>query len=454
MTKHTRRTVRRWAAIGSAAALGLTGCASSGDIAADGSTVITYWMWDSNQMPGYRQCADDFQERNPGIEIRIEQYGWDDYWTQLTATMVAESAPDVFVDHTSQFGKFASLGQILDLSGYLDESDLDLGQYQEGLVELWAGPDGESQYGLPKDWDTEAIFYNAEMVEAAGYSPEDLWELEWNPEDGGTFEDFLAAMTIDENGVRGDEEGFDPRDVATYGLGYNEAGGGYGQVQWSPFALSNGWDYSDENPWGTSFRYDEEEFLEAVSWWRSLIEKGYMPPLAQATSGVGTQESLGAGAYATVIEGSWNALAFSELGGVDAQVAPTPIGPEGQRASVFNGLSDAVWSGTPHPDEAWLWVEYLASTECQDVMAETGRIFPAITTSSDRALETFDGLGIDARAFSVHVEDGTTALTPVTDQWAQLQTIMTPAMDAVMAFDAEPESLRDANARVNRLFDE
>ena len=30
-------------------------------------------------------------------------------------------------------------------------------------------------------------------IKEAGYTPEDLWNLEWNPEDGGTYEEFLAA---------------------------------------------------------------------------------------------------------------------------------------------------------------------------------------------------------------------------------------------------------------------
>ena len=32
--------------------------------------------------------------------------------------------------------------------------------------------------------------------------------------------------------------------------------------------------------------------------------------------------------------------------GVDVGVAPTPIGPSGKRASMYNGLADSVWVGT------------------------------------------------------------------------------------------------------------
>ncbi|WP_051027428.1 ABC transporter substrate-binding protein [Cellulosimicrobium cellulans] len=449
-TPHLRR-VTALAATATALALA-AGCASQPGGAGDQVT-ITYWMWDANQLPGYQQCATDFEDANPDVLVNIEQYGWDDYWTQLTARMVAESAPDVFVDHAQQFGKFASFDQILDISDRVQASDLDLDQYQDGLVDLWRGTDG-GLFGLPKDWDTVGLFYNADMVAEAGYTPEDLWELEWNPQDGGTFEQLVARMTVDENGVRGDEPGFDKDRVAVYGMGYNESGGGYGQVQWSTFALSNGWTYADTNPWPTAFNYDDPALAEAIDWYRGLVDKGYMPPLSVATSGIGTIESLGSGGYAMLVEGSWNARAMSELQGIDVQVAPTPIGPTGQRASVFNGLSDAIYAGTEHPDEAWRWVEYLASPACQDVMAGEARVFPAIKGSSDEAITAFEEIGVDAQAFAVHVDEGTTTLSPVTDRWAQIQTIMQPTMDSIMSFQSPTSSLPPANERVNGLLDQ
>jgi multiple sugar transport system substrate-binding protein len=449
-TTPTARRVRGVAAA-LAAGLALAGCGSSSTAAGDGQVSLTYWMWDANQVPGYQQCATDFEAANPDVLINIEQYGWDDYWTQLTARMVAESAPDVFVDHAQQFGKYAGFDQILDISDRVESSDLDLDQYQPGLVDLWRGAEG-GLYGLPKDWDAVGVFYNADMVAEAGLTPEDMWGLDWNPQDGGSYERLIARLTVDENGVRGDEPGFDKDRVAVYGMGYNESGGGFGQVQWASFALSNGWTYADQNPWPTEFAYGDPQLAEAIGWYRSLIEKGYMPPLAVATSGIGTIESMGSGSYATLIEGAWNARAMSELQGVDIGIAPTPTGPTGERASVYNGLSDAIYAGTPHPDEAWRWVEYLASPECQDVVAEQARVFPAITGSSERAIAAFEELGIDADAFAVHVEDGTGTLPPVTGSWAQIQSIMQPAMDSVLSFQADPDSLAGANDRVNGVL--
>lgn len=438
-----------------AAALAITlGLASCGTTPAhsDADVTLRYWLWDSSQMPGYRQCAENFQDQNPEIFISLEQYGWDDYWTQLTASMVAENAPDVFTNHTSRFGKYGSLNQLLDLEPYIERDGYDLEQFQPGLAEQWKAESGEAQLGIPKDWDTVAMFYNEDMVEEAGYSPQDLWELEWNPQDGGTYEQFLAAMTVDVNGVRGNEPGFDKDHVAVYGVGYNDAGSGYGQVQWSTFALSNGWEYADKNPWGRVFNYDDPAFQESIEWWRSLIDKGYMPKLSIATSGIGTLESLAAGAYATLLEGSWNMSTVATKTKVPVDVAPTPIGPVGHRASLMNGLADSVWVGTEHPEESWKWVSYMGSTECQDIIAEQAVVFPAISSSSEKAMPAFEGLGFDPRAFSTHLEDGTTVSSPVVDRWAELDSIMNPAMAAVISGQSDASSLTTANKQVNEMM--
>ena len=435
-----------------AMALGLAACSGGSSAESGDDVTLRYWLWDSSQLPGYRQCAENFEAKNPGIKISLEQYGWDDYWTQLTASMVAENAPDVFTNHTSRFGKYGSLDQILDLSPYIEKDGYDLSKFEDGLASQWVEESGEGQLGIPKDWDTVGLFYNEDMIKEAGYTPEDLWNLEWNPEDGGTYEEFLAAMTIDENGVHGNEEGFDKNHVATYGIGYNEAGSGYGQVQWSPYALSNDWTYADKNPWGRVFNYDDENFQESIAWWKSLIDKGYMPKLSIASSGIGTLESFGAGAYATLIEGSWNMSNVAAKATVPVNVAPTPIGSSGHRASVMNGLADSIWVGTEHPEEAWKWVSYMGTTDCQDIIAEQAVVFPAISSSSEKAIPAFEDKGFDARAFSIHLEDGTGVTSPVVDRWAQVDAIMNPAMSAVLDGQADVSTLTNANKQVNEMM--
>jgi multiple sugar transport system substrate-binding protein len=187
-------------------------------------------MWDANQLPAYQRCADDFEAKNPDIDIAIEQVGWDYYWGRLLAAFVANAAPDVFVDHTSKYGDYTSRGLIEPLDDLIARDGPDLSQFVKGTGDLWVGDDGK-RYGLPKDFDAVGIFYNAKMARDAGITPEQMQNLTWNPQDGGTYEKVLARLSVDVNGVRGDEPGFDPRHVATYGIGIDyPPGAGSGQT--------------------------------------------------------------------------------------------------------------------------------------------------------------------------------------------------------------------------------
>ncbi len=81
--------------------------------------------------------------------------------------------------------------------------------------------------------------------------------------------------------------------MKVYGLGFGDAGGADGQTSWSWYAASNGWKYSEGEPWGTKFFYGDPKFTETIGWWRGLITKGFMPPLAQAKSGIDSQRHGG-----------------------------------------------------------------------------------------------------------------------------------------------------------------
>jgi multiple sugar transport system substrate-binding protein len=60
--------------------------------------------------------------------------------------------------------------------------------------------------------------------------------------------------------------------------------------------------------------------------------------------------------------------------------------------------------------------------------------------------------GIDVSAFTVHLDEKTTLLFPITDCASQIDCIMQPAMDAVAIGEEEPSSLTEANEQVNQLF--
>jgi multiple sugar transport system substrate-binding protein len=100
------------------------------------------------------------------------------------------------------------------------------------LLSVWQR-EGKT-YGLPKDWDTIALVYGVDMLKAAGITREQLDAATWNPKDGGSFEKLIAKLTVDVKGKRGDQPGFDTKNVKQYGLLIDGSSiDAFGQTTWS-----------------------------------------------------------------------------------------------------------------------------------------------------------------------------------------------------------------------------
>ena len=457
-----------WVASAAALALTLTGCGGGsssdggggaagtvgGGAAATGaagaSGTINYWLWDANQLPAYQACADAFHTANPSITVKVSQYGWDDYWSKITNGFTSGTGPDVFTDHLSKYPEFVNKQEILQISDALTADKYNTGIYQPGLLSLWTAQDGKI-YGLPKDFDTIALFYNKAMASSAGYTPASLAKLSWNSKDGGTFEKAVAHLTIDKSGKRGDQAGFDPKNVKTYGLALEDGSAGNGQTQWSTFTGGAGWTYTDKNPWGTHYNYDQPAFQDTLTWYRSLVTKGYMPSQDKVI-GVDTGTQLGAGNYAMTTEGDWNTSSFTSLKGVSIGIAPVPMNSAGKRSSMFNGLADSINASTKNQAASIKWVEYTGSSACQDIVASKAVVFPAIPEATDKAVAAFKAKGVDMTPFTDLVKNKETFLFPITDHAADITAIMNPAMQSFLSFKSDASAFTDANTQVNQLF--
>lgn len=413
-----------------------------------GKVTLTYGLWDDIQQPAYQQCADAFTQANPDITIKITQNAWDQYWQNLTTQMVAGGAPDVITLQASYYPQFVKNGQLLDIQPMVEADKVDLTRYRPGLAESWVKDGG--RYGLPKDWDTMAVIYNTDLVKKAGV---DLSDLTWNPTDGGTYEKAIARLTVDKNGKRGDEPGFDKTKVATYGMVPELNDGSLGQNTWANLAVSNGFSFIDKNPFGTKYFYDNPKLAETAAWYRRLIEKGYIAPYDK-TSTLGTDAVLAAGKGAMGVTGSWMITTYLGAKEQKFAFAPLPKGPLG-RKSAINGLADAIYAGTKHKDAAWKWVKFLGSTACQDIVAKAAVVFPAITSSSEKALQAHEAAGRDVKLFvdQANDKDGT-FLLPVSDHADEINEIVGTSLEQVWLGEKDaPSALTAANTQVNALFE-
>jgi multiple sugar transport system substrate-binding protein len=391
-------------ALAVAVPLGLAACGGDDD----GAVTLRYAFWDDNQRPALEAMIEAFNEEHPDITVELEQNPWDDYWTALDTRFAAEDAPDVFWNHVSRFPTFATNGVLLPIGDRIEEDGLDTAVYPAALYESWQFED--EQYGLPKDWDSIALVYRTDALEAAGIDPATVDDLEWNPVDGGTFVEFLRKLTVDEAGNNALSPEFDAENVAQYGIAQASS---TGQTDWWNFAAQNGCALQTE-PWG-EYAIDAPECVEAVQFTADLYNRWGVSMPAEATNqpngGLGA-EYVVAGQAATTMDGSWMLGTYRD--GLEPgtwAVADNPAGPAGS-GSVINGLSNAIYAGTEHPDEAWEFVKFLGSEPAQRIAAETGTVWPGIASLNGVFADYWSGQGIDVTGFQTAAE-GTTVGYPL-----------------------------------------
>ena len=408
---------------------------------------VKYMLWDSNQMPAYKQCAADFEKKNAGITIKITQSGWDNYWTAISTGFISGTAPDVFTDHLAKYPEFAKNNQLVDLAPLILRDKLDTTAYTNGLYETW-GRDGK-QYGLPKDWDTIGFIVNMDMAKKAGVTLAELQAMTWNPKDGGSFEKIVRKLSVDAAGNNATAAKFVKKKVAVYGYQNPGAGGMMGQTEWGHFAVSNGFKYQDK-PWDPKFYYDSPKLAETLDYLAGLPGKGVSASL-ENTKSLGPDAMFIAKKVAIVPQGSWMITYFKDNAKFDNAWVPLPTGPSGTRATMLNGLADSIWVGSKVQAEAWKWVKYLGSADCQSVVAGYGVVFPAIKGMAEKAMEVQKTKGVDSSAF-LTMAKSKTYLPPIADSGSEIDEVMKASIEAVLMGKSDAATaLKAANAKVNQL---
>lgn len=346
------------------AVTGLAGCGSSNSAATGGQDTakgssggdvhITYGIWDSNQEKGLRKMADEFEGKNPGIKIDIQVTGWSDYWTMLEAAATGGSLPDTFWMHSNEIYRYASNGMLMDLTDKINKSDdVKLSNYPEGLVKIYNL--NNKQYAIPKDYDTIGLWYNKTMFDKAGISyPDETWN--WDK----LYEVAKKLTTGD-----GKQYGF----LAPL---HNQEG-------YYNFVYQNGGTIiTDDKVSG----YDNPKTIEAMKYYVRFVSEGLSPKIFDDAA---RAETLQNGLCAMGFFGSWNLSGFAanDYMTKNFNVTVLPSANDGKRASIFNGLGNAISANTKHPEEAWKWVQYLSSKDGQTKQAELGVAISAYNGTAD-----------------------------------------------------------------------
>jgi multiple sugar transport system substrate-binding protein len=300
---------------------------------------IKYSIWgDPQEITNQTAIAKAFHDANPSITVDVDVSDWDAYWTKLQTGLAGGAAPDVFAMDGPLFPDYHARDVLLDLKPYVDKDGYDLTQLADQGVKDFTTSDG-GQYGLPRDLNTIALYYNKAMFDAAGIAyPDDTWD--WAKLVA------TAKQLTKTDGGKTTQWGFytETTDMENY---------------WSELVWQNGGDIMAPDNKTTVLDTDQAaggiQFLQDLIW----KEKVMPDPAVSAETG----DAFEQGQAAMAANGSWQVATF-DAAGFAYGVAPLPSGPAGRFTSV-NPTGAVVYKGSKAPDAAWEFVKYLASPAAQ-----------------------------------------------------------------------------------------
>jgi len=403
-----------WFALSMSIVVMLTGLAACGTSASssNGPVNLTYALWDPTEQVGYQQSINVFMQQHPNIHVTIEETPWAQYWQKLNTELAAGDAPDVFWDNVAYFPQFAQEGALMDLTPLIQQNKLNLSIYYPNLL-------GQFQYqgkyyGLPKDWDTISLFYNKAIFQKMGLPAPT--NLTWNPTDGGTLLKLAQQLTVDKNGLHPNQAGFNSNAIQQYGfLSYND-----NQEMYWNFIAENGGQFMNK-PFG-QFDFNQPKAVQALQFLVNLTTKWHVSPPASETNNISNVhvQLFGRGQVAMILAGSWNTSNIVQQSNFPFGITELPSGPAG-RITVMNGLSDAIYARTPHPQEAWELEQWLASPQSQQIVSGGGYVWPGIQSIAPQYGAYWQKKGVDVNPF-LQEASGQTTSYPITPGYNQAST--------------------------------
>src|SRR5580693_7761726 len=305
-----------------------------------GKTVVTVRLWDEQVAAAYRQSFAAFSRAHPGIEVHTHVVSYSTYFNTLRTDVAGGSADDIFWTSNAYLAGYADSGRLMDIGKTLEAGAVSA--WEPSVVEqftrngtLWAVPQ-LTDAGI-------ALYYNADLLAAAGVNPADLAALRWSPDGGDTLRPLLARLTVDANGRTAATPGFDAGSTRQWA--YNAANDA--QSIYLNYIGSAGGVFQD----GDCFAFDNPGAIEAFSYLVRLINRDHVAPPASDTNDNGdfSRNQFLAGKMALFQSGTYNLSQIARNAGFHWGIAMLPAGPAG-RVSVTSGIAVAGNSATKHPD--------------------------------------------------------------------------------------------------------
>jgi multiple sugar transport system substrate-binding protein len=354
-----------------------------------GKTVVTVRLWDQQIAKAYRLSFAAFTRAHPNIEMQTHVVSYSTYFNTLRTDVAGGSADDIFWLSNAYLDGYADSGRLMDIGKTFGEGVAS--DWEPSVVQQYTRNGG--LWAVPQLTDGGiALYYNADLLAAAGVNPADLATLRWSPDGGDTLRPLLARLTVDADGRTAATPGFDPERVRRWA--YNA--GNDAQGIYLNYIGSAGGVFQDND----GFAFDNPGAIEAFTYLIGLINRDHVAPPASDTNDNGdfSRNQFLAGRMALFQSGTYNLAAVAGQATFHWGVAMMPEGPKG-RVTVTNGIAAAGNAASHHPDAVRQVLAWMGSKEGNQFVGLHGGAIPAVRPAQRTYFDYWAGKKVDVEPF-------------------------------------------------------
>lgn len=174
----------------------LSGCGGSEEPAAtttaDGELEgdITFWhsFTQGPRLETIQKAADEFMEENPKVNIKIETFSWNDFYTKWTTGLASGNVPDMSTAQVGQVAEMINADALIPLNDLIDEIGRD--KFNESALDECT-LDGNN-YAVPLYSHAMVMWIRKDLLEANNLEVPKTWD-----------ELYEAAKTLTKEGIYG-----------------------------------------------------------------------------------------------------------------------------------------------------------------------------------------------------------------------------------------------------------
>jgi multiple sugar transport system substrate-binding protein len=362
---------------------------AEGEEAQGDVTIWYYWETEGHQ-EALNHIIEEFNDSQDAITVEAKYVPFADFKKQLSIGASAAELPDIVILDNPDHASYAAMGIFADLTGRFDVSS-----YYDGPVNSCT-LDGKL-YGVPFGSNDLVLFYNEDMLEAAGCEVPTTWD---------ELLEVAKACTTD----------------TVSGFAHCALQNEEGTFNFLPWVWSTG---------ASSYEINSEGGIKALTFEKELVDSGAMTKEAINWTQGDTMHQFIAGNLAMMINGTWQIPTMrEEVPDLNWNVAPIP--QDAVQASGLGGENYAVIAGG-NEEAAIKFLEYATSDEtCLYMMNAMGYI----SSNSEIAETQFEG----DEVYQVFVDEMkyANARGPL-PEWPDISDAISLAFNKVITGDSTPE---------------